>query len=371
MATEQQPYAAFCERFEVDQKGISIVGWALRRGDFQPPQRFELVLANRKFELRPNAIREDVGRLFATKPAMWGVSQFIPLELSPHEEWAPASFAAHWEDGKSIELSNLKNAEVDLRSIINFKTFTEFDKNFQNPAFRRTSSLLQAYGAARAMRISGDDLNFWLAGLVVGTYRCIEQNVFRKSEVEAGLVKWDEIQLPLRQKATGVSLRWATSMHLAAGYAYLAWGNPVKARQEFAAMNDYADRLSTWPQSLTNLGIGRFMAAWMAIQTSERAMALEILAGTEDMFQKGTGPLKIWNFHMYEELRGALKVWQYCFVLKKYLEGETAAHILPPNFTFALGSVSVVLGRLMERGLAPRWRFPQDIPAVPEAALKV
>lgn len=157
-------------------------------------------------------------------------------------------------------------------------------------------------------------------------------------------------------------------MHLAAGYAHLAWGELSLSRNEFAAMGDYLERIDTWPQSLTNLGIGRFMAAWLADQLNDREGALNILQGTEEMFQRGVAPLKIWNFHMYEELRGALKVWQYCFVLKKFLEGEKLPHVLPPNFTFGIDSVSAVLSRFTAMGVIPRWRFPDDLKKLNQSA---
>jgi hypothetical protein len=63
--------------------------------------------------------------------------------------------------------------------------------------------------------------------------------------------------------------------------------------------------------------------------------------------------LKIWNWHMYEELRGALGISQMCFTFLKRLEQEKKSHIVPHNVVLKLGNVSVVLRRLIERNLIP------------------
>lgn len=199
----EKEFAGFCERFDIDEGRISVVGWALRSSNLEPPLVFRLSIAGHSFEFAPTVMRDDVSRMVNSPLPPCGIATSVSLSLSPHEEWATASFQACWADGDKLELPELKDSDPDLRRLINFNSMAEFDRYFQNPAFRRTTPLLQAYGAARAMRIANGDINFWLAGLVVGTYRCLEQGTFQRSEVEAGLARWGVFNIVFVEKGSG------------------------------------------------------------------------------------------------------------------------------------------------------------------------
>lgn len=350
---------------------LMVGAWALDVSSGEPPESFVVEWGAQRFVLEPNRVRADVTGPRGLDPRMVGVNAAIPLRFDPHDSLEEARIVARWRNGRTLVLVPLRPLlQEGLLRFLRFETPQQFHDLFQNPAFRSASPALQAYGAARVMRLAGEDLNFWLAGAVVGIYRHLDQGVFRREEAEKAIARWKTLQVEARQNAQGLGLRWATSMHLAAGYAHLAWGQLAEARDEFLAMSDYTDRMKTWPQCLTNLGIGRFIAAFLTIRLGEMERARTILAGVEDIFPLGVGPLKIWNFHMFEELRGALKVWQYNFVLQKHLAGEKAAHILPPTFTFRLAGVSAVLQGLVDRQVIPDWRFPADaVPAPTRTAI--
>lgn len=354
----------FWEQAVLEADSLVVGAWALDASDGAPPERFIVEWGRHSFVVEPNCVRVDVTGPRGLPPSMVGMSASIPLRFDPHDSLDDARIVAHWRDGRSLALLPLRPLTQDgLLSYLRFETPQQFHDLFQNPAFRSASPALQAYGAARAMRLANDDINFWLAGAVVGIYRHLDHGAFRREEAEQAIARWKQLQVNARQTAQGLGLRWATSMHLAAGYAHLAWGQVEEARDEFVAISDYTERMKTWPQCLTNLGIGRFIAAFLTIRLGKVERARQILVGVEDVFPLGVGPLKIWNFHMFEELRGALKVWQYNFVLQKHLAGEQAAHILPPTFAFRLASVSAVLQGLVDRAVIPDWKFPAD--AVP------
>jgi hypothetical protein len=353
----------FWEQAVLSERGLLVGAWALDPATGQGPAAFRIEWGRQVFQLPPNVVREDVARARQIEPATIGVLATLEVAFDPSEDLSETRIVAEWADGQETLVPPLR--ALQEKGLLRYLRFApkDFYNLFQNPAFRCATPAMQAYGAACAMRMAGEDLNLWLAGAVVGIYRYIDQGVFPREQVERAIVRWKEIQPGQRVRATGIALRWATSMHLAAGYAHLEWGHVAAARDEFLAMNDYAARMSSWPQCLTNLGIGRCLAAILTIRLGERERALAMLDGAEDMFPAGVGPLKIWNFHMFEELRGALKVWQYNFVLKKYLEGEKLSHVLPPEFGFRLRDVSVVMAGLIARQRVPDWSYPGDIAA--------
>jgi hypothetical protein len=352
------PFQGYWESAEPTAEGMKIVAWAFDEDMGSAPVRFVLTWAGQTLEWAPNSKRADVTAQVGEVRGIPGLDVLAPVNLDPHADWSDASLSAVWRDGTTHQLSPLRGSSAEFVNHLGFRTFDVFEARFQNPAFRMGSPLLQAYGAARALRVAGDDVDFWLAGAVLGIYRCILDGTF-KVEWARGIVnKWKGMQDPLRVTATGKRLRWASSMHLAAGYAYLAWGEPEAARKEFAAMSDYMPRLVTWPQSLTNLGIGRLLAVWLTAKLSGRAAALPLLDGTEDAFQAGMAPLKIWNWHMYEEARNALGVWQKCFVMKMALEGGQEDHVLPKMASFRLSDVSAVTRLLIAMGLVADETLP-------------
>jgi len=351
----------FWEQATFGSSGLTIGAWAFDPATGEGPVAFRLDWGRRTFRLLPNLLREDVTRSQELRSTPIGMREVLDVALDPHEDLSGTKIVAEWADGREVPLPPLRNLqEAGLLRYLRF-VGNDFYDLFQNPAFRSAPPELQAYGAARAMSIAGDDLNLWLAGAVVGTYRYLDQGAFRREELERAILHWKRIQPVQRATARGLALRWATSMHLAAGYAHLAWGDLAAARDEFLAMSDYTPRMATWPQCLTNLGIGRCLAAFLTIRLGERERALGILDGVEDMFPLGVGSLKIWNFHMFEELRGALKVWQYNFVLKKFLQGGHPDHVLPASFSFRLRDVSAVLNGLIASNRVPDWAYPRDI----------
>lgn len=347
------------EDIAIEDGGIRVRGWAVRGPGGVPPARFALRWGGSSYDLVPNRERRDVEEIARAPAGLHGIEELARVKVDAHGDWSDAALTAEWPDGFSLALTPTHSAK-DFFQLLEFKEFAEFEHLFQNPAFRKTSPIQQAFGAARALRIAPLGSNYWLAAAVVAIYRHIEHNAFARTEVETLLREWREIQASTRKSARGLDLRWATSMHLAAGYAYLAWGSLTEARDEFLAIAEYGDRIETWPQFLTNLGIGRIFAVFLTVYLGRRDQALEFMSGTEEMFCRGVAPLRIWNFHMYEELRGAVRVWQYNFVVKKFLEGEKQAHILPPNFRFGLSEVSTVMRSLVERGIVPKWRYPED-----------
>lgn len=365
-ASPQPRLLGFWEQAVLKPDALVIGAWAMDPADGAAPARFVVEWGRQNFAVEPNLVRIDVTGPRSLPPDMVGVRATIPLRFDPHDSLDGARIVAHWRDGRALELTALRSLIEDgLLKYLRFETPQQFHDFFQNPAFRSASPALQAYGAARAMRLAGENTNMWLSGAVVGIYRHLDQGFFRRDAAEEAIALWKQMQVKERRSATGLTLRWATSMHLAAGYAHLAWGQIAEARDEFLAMSDYTERMNTWPQCLTNLGIGRFIAAFLTIRLGEAERARDMLVGVENMFPVGVGPLKIWNFHMFEELRGALKVWQYNFVLQKHLAGEKAAHILPPTFSFRLANVSAVLQGLVDQGLVPDWKIPVDaLPSV-------
>jgi hypothetical protein len=355
--------AGFWEQASIEPQRLVLGAWALRQPGGEPPVAFRLSWGAREISLKPNVARPDVAAKLGGESVTCGLAQAVPIGFEPMHDLSNAALVAEWADGARLSLAPLGEKLRDLLRQLRFETYEDFEALFQNPAFRAASPALQAYGAVRAMRIAGPRHEFWLAGAVVAIYRMLEHDAVPRAAVERAIGRWKRMQAGRRTSARGLALRWATSMHLAAGYAHLAWGDLAAARDEFLAMSDYTPRLATWPQCLTNLGIGRFLAAWLTLRLDDAERAAAILEGTEAMFPAGVAPLRIWNFHMYEELRGALKIWQYCFVFKKKLEGEQQAHVLPPGFVFPLRNVSAVMRLLVERGLVPDWRFPDDLPA--------
>jgi hypothetical protein len=127
---------------------------------------------------------------------------------------------------------------------------------------------------------------------------------------------------------------------------------------EFTAIPSYADRIKTWPQAVTNIGIGMFIGAWLEWRGGNIEAAKAALASSDTMFQTGVSVLKIWNWHMYEELRGALGTSQLCFSLLKRLENEPRAHVMPPTVVLKLTQISHVMRKLIERGLVANEPLP-------------
>ena len=354
----------FWEAAALRPDGLDIGAWALDPVLGVGPAHFRLEWGGRHFHAAPNRARPDVTGPRGLPAVAVGVATRLPIAFDPHEDLADARLLAEWPDGRETVLPALRPLrETGLLRQLRFTTPQEFEQLFQNPAFRKASPALQAYGAARAMRLAGDDLEFWLAGAVVGLYRHIEHGVFRRHAAAAAVARWKGLQAGLRREAAGAALRWATSMHLAAGYAHLAWGEPALAREEFLAMGDYAPRMESWPQCLTNLGIGCCIGAFLSVRMGDAERARAALDGAEAMFPAGVAPLRIWNLHMFEELKNALRVWQCNFALQRHLAGEAQAHILPPGFGFRLAEVSAPLRLLVARGCLPDWRFPQDAAA--------
>ncbi|WP_207540057.1 hypothetical protein [Sabulicella rubraurantiaca] len=332
------------EKLEIGREGFTLAGWA-RREDGTPPVAFELGWDRHRVQIQlPPQGPEAHGRAI-------GFETLIGMPFDPHEDWSSAALSAVWADGDRLPLPPTPALEEALFRFFRFEDFQSFQLLFQNPAFRVNDPLLQAHGAARALRIAGDDVDFRLAGTIVALYRAIEEGSFRREEAERLISLWQEQQAGLGAEAKGARLRWVTSTHLAAGYAALAWGDLSRARAEFTAVTGFADRLETWPQFLSNLGIATMIAALLAHDAGEHAEAARLLEDAERMYPRGVAPLQIWNFHMFEELRFALHVWQRCFVLKKILEREAAAHILPPGSKVALSEMSATMRRLVERGL--------------------
>ncbi|MCW8086927.1 hypothetical protein [Sabulicella glaciei] len=332
------------ERLEISREGLTLAGWA-RREDGTPPVAFELGWDRHRVQIQiPPQGPEAHGHAI-------GFQTHVGIPFDPHEDWSSAALSALWADGDRLLLPPTPALEEALFRFFRFEDFKSFQLLFQNPAFRVNDPLLQAHGAARALRIAGDDVEFRLAGTIVALYRAIEEGSFRREEAERLMTLWQEEQAGLGAEATGTRLRWVTSTHLAAGYAALAWGDSSRARAEFTAVTGFADRLETWPQFLSNLGIATMVAGLLAHDADEHAAAARLLEDAERMYPRGVAPLRIWNFHMFEELRAALHVWQRCFVLKKILEREEAAHILPRGSKVALSEVSLTVRRLVERGL--------------------
>lgn len=340
----------YWEGAELSAEGVRLHAWAFDPDRAEPPVGFVLTWAGEQMSWPPNQHRPDVAPTHVSVDAPVGLSALARVNMDPHADWSDAALVAVFADGERMPLAPLRASSAAAVADLGFTRFDVFEERFQNPAFRVKSPLLQAYAAARALRVAGDDMDFWLAGAVVGIYRCILDECFSEDVARDVIATWGRMQGALRASAGGTRLRWATSMHLAAGYAHLAWGEFDRARDEFAAMGDYMPRLVSWPQALSNLGTGRLLAAWLTAKLSGPAAALPILDGTEDAFQAGIGPLKIWNYHMYEEARMALDTWQRCFLLKKLFEGETAAHILPPDVSLRLSQTSAVSRMLVSIG---------------------
>lgn len=340
-------------------EGIKLTGWASRKTDGVAPVRFVVRWGAGQYETSPTAPRPDVGRNFGVEVEPCGFNLTVPWRSDIDQDWTIPSITAIWADGHEHRLEMLNGLKDGPLGCLGFSGFEEFQRFFQNPSFRIQQPVLQAYGAARALRLAGDDADFWMAGAVVALYRSFEDGVFPRRDAAAVIARWNGMKPALIAGATGKTLRWATSMHLAAGYAHLAWGEMEQAREQFAALPLYADRVKTWPQATTNLGIGIFIAAWLEWRRGDIEAAKACLVPATQMFQAGTGVLNIWNWHMFEELRSALRLCQMCFSFLKILEGEKRPHVIPPQVTLKLPEVSIVLRRLIERGLLQDETLPR------------
>jgi hypothetical protein len=351
----------FWESISFNKSGMSLTGWAVRKPSGEAPVSFSIPWGDGEENVAPNLIRADVTKMLGRGDDRCGISITAPLPSDITADWtalADRSITATWADGSTYKLPRIRQFPSIELECLKFTTFEEFQKYFQNPAFRIKNPVLQANGAARAIRLAGDNRSFWLAAAIVALYRCFEDDVFPRDAAEALIQKWRVMAPELDFFATGELLRWATSMHLAAGYAHLAWGEYDKARLEFTAIPSYADRIKTWPQAVTNIGIGMFIGAWLEWRGGNIEAAKAALASSDTMFQTGVSVLKIWNWHMYEELRGALGTSQLCFSLLKRLENEPRAHVMPPTVVLKLTQISHVMRKLIERGLVANEPLP-------------
>jgi hypothetical protein len=364
VATASNPSAnedailGFWETVTFQNDGLKVEGWAVRKKDGTAPDSFTFRWGNSRFDSPPNITRVDVPPTVGFGTELCGVRGSIPFPSDVMSDWTNVSLHANWSDGATRELPKSRSLSLAALGRFNFNTFEDFQSQYQNPAFRIKSPLLQAYGAARALRMAGDNLAYWLAAATVAIYRCIEDDIFPVAEAEALIKTWREHAPHLDASATGLMMRWATSMHLAAGYAHLAWGQYEEARKEFTVISRYADRITTWPQAVTNIGIGMFIGAWLEWRQGNIEAAKAVLAPTLTMFQEGVGVLKIWNWHMYEELRGATNISQMCFTFLKRLETDPEEHIVPSSVVLKLANTSAVLNRLINRGLVKEEILP-------------
>jgi len=357
VATASNPSAnedailGFWETVTFQNDGLKVEGWAVRKKDGTAPDSFTFRWGTSRFDSPPNITRVDVPPTVGFGTELCGVSGFIPLPSDVMSDWADVSLHANWADGATRKLPTSRSLSTAELARFNFTTFEDFQSQYQNPAFRIKSPLMQAYGAARALRVAGDNLAFSLAGAILAIYRCIEDDVFPRAEAELLIKKWNDQAPPLDENATGLMMRWATSMHLAAGYAHLAWGQYEEARVEFTAISRYAGRIKTWPQAVTNIAIGIFIGAWLEWRNGNIDAAKAVLAPAPSLLQEGVGVLKIWNWHMYEELRGAVNISQMCFSFLKRLETHPEEHIVPSSITLRVSNASAVLNRLIKRGI--------------------
>ncbi len=279
------------------------------------------------------------------------VETLVGIPMDPHEDWSALSLTARWPDGAVTELPPAPALAAGLFRVSRLATAEEFATLCQNPAIRLPSPWLQAHGAARALRLAGDDEAMWLTAATVALYRCIEEGTFRRAEAEALLARWEGMRTALMEGATGFGLRCATSMHLAAAHAWLAWGDRARAREEFTAVTRYADRLDSWPAVLMNLGVASAAAALLALEADDRQGAAALVAQPGPLVARALAGFQATNWWVFDEVVGAMAAWQRCFAIGALLAGQDGPAVLPADAAVRLSGINATLAGLVRRGV--------------------
>ncbi len=378
MSAAASRFAGYWEQAVFTAGGLRLAGWAARTETGEAPDCFLFTCGVHAQRFHPHVLREDVAGLLGCPPATCGFELVLPLTLDIRDDWSRPRLIALWRDGLAHTLPALPSERGQQFGLLEATDFESFQRHVQNPATRIGNPLVQAYAARRALRLAGDDGMFWMAAAVVALYRQIEGDLFPREEAALLISEWHDRRAALPEAPEGELMRWVGSMHLAAGYALLSWGELEAAKAEFLAILPSRARLASWPQMVGNLGIAMFMAGWIAWRQGDAAEARRILGPCDRLLREGTEALRIWSWHHFEELRNALEVAQQCFVLLKRIElsagplpvppeAEAALRlagtdwvgsILPRDATLSLVWVSGVLRRMVEAGRIEDGPFP-------------
>ena len=233
MSGDAAIFAGFWEEAVFLQDGLKLAGWTARRDTGEPPEMLLLAWGSQSHRFRPTVVRRDVGQALGTPALVNGFETLIPIGLDLRDDWSSASLIALWQDGTAFTLALRPSLSVNDFRALEFKTFSDFQRSFQNPATRIAHPRGQAYAARRALRIAGPEHAFWMAAAVIALYRHIDNGVPSRSEAEQVIEEWQLRCSALPMQAEGELMRWAISMHLAVCYATLSWGKPDEAKAAF------------------------------------------------------------------------------------------------------------------------------------------
>ena len=363
----------FWEQAQFTPGGLVVGGWALDEATGAPPVRFEVTWGGVQHDLPVTMLREDVTGVGG--PAC-GISVEVPIPaLVAEAEWMRPDLVAVWADGRRMAPLVLTDHAAFEWSKLRFTTRTAFLRDFQHPPTRVGHGLVQAHAAWRALLLARGDAGWWMAAAVVAIYRHLEEGHLTEASVRGVLADWDR-HVPAAPE--GEALRWALSVHLAAGYQRLAWGEWEAAEASFAAGAGLAGGVAGWPAAVTNLAIASFMAGWLAWRRGDEALALGRLRLVPGMLRAGVAALEPWSWFHFEELRNAVGVAQLCFTLARRMElagggldlpeeareslglagPEWRESVLPRAAGLSLGLVSGVLAGMVARGQVADGPFP-------------
>ncbi|WP_404295177.1 hypothetical protein ACD578_27565 (plasmid) [Microvirga sp. RSM25] len=337
----------YFESAQFQKSGLRLIGWALDTDAREPPTRIIYVHGDFEHSLQCCDLRSDVERIHGVSTC--GFSAEVNVAFNDRMGESEAKVIAVWQDGSTSELPRLRNGVYEPSSM-RFRTLEEFDRAYQNPAFRTKNKQLLVWAARRALNMSRPDENLFMAAACVLTYRHIEDDLVSADEIREVMQRCHTTRAKLNHIASGAALRWVGSTHLAFGYAYLSWSQFDEARREFDAICARVDSFESWPQAATNVAIAHFVAGWLAWRSKDSAHALQRLQASLTILRPA-GTVKIWNWHQYEEFRGVVTACQQCFTLMKFIEWERAEHILPSSATISFERVSRVLGVLARKGI--------------------
>ncbi len=341
--------------------GVVLAAWAIDAESLASPVAYEFRWDSKRVRFDALIERPDVGRLHGCDAPLCGLRTEMPLEFADIPADANTrlpTLVAIWPDGAELALKPTQQPSRFQFRFFGFEARADFDRYFQNPAFRISNLAAIAWASRRAIAVFPDDIVCFMSAYCIMIYRHIESDYFTAEEIRELLPKWREVEAAVARPIRGERYRWVISVKLALGYFFMIAKDFVTAGKNFNDIADMEEEMPSWPQASTNILIGVFMAAWLEYRAKNEAKAIARLERAYPILRTGVTHLPIWSKHHFAELENSLRIARECFAFQKYLEGETRDHILPMNSKLSFKMISVVLTGMIARGQIEDGPFP-------------